>query len=506
MAYAYRARFEKDFVVDLIGYRRYGHNEGDEPAFTQPLMYRAIERHPSIRAQWAQALVERGHTTADEAEALVRACQDELQQVLETLQPEAEMLEPVPEPPPRGAARRVNTAVPADQLRELHQALLRLPTGFKPHPKLARAMERRREALSDFDRPTIDWALAEQLALASILADGTPIRLTGEDVERGTFSQRHAAFHDFETGAAFVPLQALPQAQAAFELHNSPLSEAAVVGFEYGYNVQKPERLVIWEAQYGDFINGAQVIVDEFLVSARAKWGQTPSLVLLLPHGHEGQGPDHSTGRLERFLSLAAETNLRIANCTSAAQYFHLLRRQAHLLKVDPLPLIIMTPKSLLRHPDMACSLRQLSEERWLPVMDDPVAGRHPEQVRRLIWCSGKVYFDLASSPQRAQTPEVALARVEQLYPFRPDDFQPIFDGYPDLQEVVWLQEEPANMGAWEYLRPHLEACSGGRWPVLYIGRPRNSSPAEGSSARHGANQQALVDQAFAIREGARRG
>jgi 2-oxoglutarate dehydrogenase E1 component len=501
LAYAYRARFGKDFLIDLIGYRRYGHNEGDEPAFTQPLMYRAIEQHATVRAQWAQRLVAQGQISAEAAEGLVRAHQDELQGVLETLQPEAEMVEPVPEPPPRGAARRVHTAVAAERLRKLHHALLRLPEGFNLHPKLARAMERRREALSDGDRATIDWALAEQLALASILADGTPIRLTGEDVARGTFSHRHAVFHDVQTGQTFVPLQSLPQAGAAFEVHNSPLSEAAAVGFEYGYNVQEGGRLVLWEAQYGDFINGAQVIIDEFVVSARAKWGQTPSLVLLLPHGHEGQGPDHSTGRLERFLSLAAETNLRIANCTTAGQYFHLLRRQAHLLTVDPLPLIVMTPKSLLRHPDVAASLRQLAEGRWEPVLDDPRANRNRGEVRRLIWCSGKVYYDLAASALRAETPQVAIARVEQLYPFRPDDFQSIFDGYPKLEEVVWLQEEPANMGAWEYLRPHLEGCSAGRWPVRYMGRPRNASPAEGSSARHAINQKALVEQAFALGE-----
>ncbi|MCC6190954.1 MAG: 2-oxoglutarate dehydrogenase E1 component [Anaerolineales bacterium] len=495
LAYAYRARFRKDFLIDLFGYRRYGHNEGDEPAFTQPLMYRAIEQHPTVRERWAQVLVERGQITPDQAEAEVRARMEELQSVLERLPPDTQPLEPVPEPPPRGAARRVDTAVPAEKLLALHRGLHRLPDGFTPHPKLARALERRRGALDDLDHPSIDWALAEQLALASILADGTPIRLTGEDVERGTFSQRHSVFHDARTGAAFTPLQALPQAQATFEVYNSPLSEAAAVGFEYGYNVQQPERLVMWEAQYGDFINSAQVIIDEFIVSARAKWGQTPSLVLLLPHGHEGQGPDHSTGRLERFLSLAAETNVRIANCTTSAQYFHLLRRQAHLLKADPLPLIVMTPKSLLRHPGVTSSPRQLAEGRWQPVIDDALARQRPEQVRRLVWCSGKVYFDLTGSPRR--TPAVAIARVEQLYPFRPDDFQPIFEGYPGLQEVVWLQEEPANMGAWEFLRPHLEARIAGRWPLHFLGRPRNASPAEGSSARHALNQQALVERAF---------
>jgi 2-oxoglutarate dehydrogenase E1 component len=499
LAYAYRARFHKDFLIDLIGYRRYGHNEGDEPAFTQPVMYQAIDQHPSVRALWAQTLAARGEVSADQAEALVREQMAALQREFEVLEPEAAMVEPVPTAPPRGAARRVHTAVPLDTLTSLHDALLRLPANFNLHPKLDRALGRRRTALHDPDKATVDWALAETLAYASILADGTPIRLTGEDVERGTFSQRHAVYHDARTGEIFTPLQALPQARAAFEIYNSPLSEAAAVGFEYGYNVQAPERLVVWEAQYGDFINGAQVHLDEFVMSARAKWGQTPSLTLLLPHGHEGQGPDHSSGRLERFLSLAAEINCRIVNCTTGAQYFHLLRRQAHLLTVDPLPLIIMTPKSLLRQPEAASTPRALAEGRWHSVIDDPQAAAHRESVRRLIWCSGKVYFDLSAHPQRAATPEVAIARVEQLYPFRPDDFQPIFDAYPNLEEVVWLQEEPANMGAWEFLRPHLEERIAGRWPLRYLGRDRNASPAEGSSARHAQNQRALVEAAFAL-------
>jgi 2-oxoglutarate dehydrogenase E1 component len=499
LAYAYRAQFREDFLIDLIGYRRYGHNEGDEPAFTQPVMYAAIARQPTVREQWAARLAERGGLAGAQAEALVRGQMDKLQAELESLQPEEAISEPVPEPPPRGAARQVDTAVPAERLRELHQALLALPKGFTPHPKLQKALERRRAALDQADQPSIEWAHAEQLALASILSDGTSIRLTGEDTERGTFSQRHAAFHDASNGQTFIPLQALPQARAAFEVRNSPLSEAAAVGFEYGYNVQAPERLVLWEGQYGDFIDGAQVIIDEFIASARNKWGQTPSLVLLLPHGYEGQGPDHSSGRPERFLNLAAETNLRIANCTTAAQYFHLLRRQAHLLTVDPLPLIVMTPKSLLRHPAVASSLNDLAGGHWQPLIDDVNAREHAEQVRRLIWCSGKVYFDLTASPLRAKHPEAAVARVEQLYPFWPDDYQAVFASYPNLEEVMWVQEEPENMGAWEFLRPNLEAVIAGRWPLQYVGRLRNASPAEGSSAKHALHQAALIEQAFGV-------
>ncbi|MGQ0602484.1 MAG: 2-oxoglutarate dehydrogenase E1 component [Anaerolineales bacterium] len=497
MAYAYRAQFHKDFVIDLIGYRRYGHNEGDEPAFTQPLMYKTIEQHPTVRAQWADSLAARGMIERERAERMLRERIDELQRTLEALQPEAALVEPQPEPPPAGAARRVKTAVPKARLRALNAALLQLPDGFQLNPKLERAMSRRRKALDDLDEPAIDWSTAEALALASILEDGIPIRLTGEDVERGTFSQRHSVLHDYATGVPHIPLQTLPQARAAFEVYNSPLSEFAAVGFEYGYCLQAPERLVVWEAQYGDFINGAQVIVDEFIASARAKWGQTPSLVLLLPHAYEGQGPDHSSARLERFLNLAADINLRLANPTTAAQYFHLLRRQAALLQSDPLPLIVMTPKGLLRHPHTASSPRELAESGWQPVIDDKHARKTPETITRLILCSGKVYVDLATSPQRERNTAVAIARVEQLYPFRPDEFTPVFDGYSNLREVVWVQEEPENMGAWEFLRPRLEGVLNGRWPLWYVGRPRSASPAEGSAARHAANQRKLIEKAY---------
>ena len=303
----------------------------------------------------------------------------------------------------------------------------------------------------------MDWAAAEELALASILADGISIRLTGEDVERGTFSHRHAVFHDANNGRVHVPLQALPQARAAFEIHNSPLTENAVVGFEYGYNIQEPARLVIWEAQYGDFINGAQVMIDEFLVSARGKWGLRPSLVLLLPHAHEGQGPDHASARPERFLQLAADINIRIANCTTAAQYFHLLRRQAALLQVDPLPLVVLTPKSLLRHPAVASTPRELAEGRFRMVLPDAEALGRAADVRRILVCSGKIYVDLIASEHRAARPEVAICRLEQLYPVPMRDLRAMLDAYPNADEIVWVQEEPENMGAWEFIRPHLQ-------------------------------------------------
>lgn len=497
LACAYRTEFRKDVVLDLIGYRRFGHNEGDEPSFTQPAMYDKINNHPTVRQQWAEKLVADRVVEAGEPEALVQAEMAALQEAWESLEIKEEFLEPDLEMPPPGAAARVETLLPIEQLRELNSALMTMPADFTPHAKLERAMKRRRQALEELDEPGIDWATAEDLALASILADGIPIRFTGEDVERGTFSHRHAVFHDVNTGGTHIPLQSIPQAKAAFEIHNSPLSENAAVGFEYGYNVARPDRMTFWEAQYGDFINGAQAIIDEFVVSGRAKWEQTPSLVMLLPHGHEGQGPDHSTGRPERFLQMAAETNLRLANPTTAAQYFHLLRRQAALLKEDPLPLIVMTPKSLLRHRLAASTPRELAEGRWQPVIDDAEARERAKEIRRLILCSGKVYVDLVSSEQREESPAVALVRLEQLYRFPADELQEVITGYPGLKEVVWLQEEPQNMGAWEFVRPCLEPILNGKLPLRYIGRPRRASPAEGSATWHRVNQEAIVKKAF---------
>lgn len=498
VAIAYRARFRKDFLIDLIGYRRYGHNEGDEPSFTQPLMYEKVEAHPTAREQLARQLQEKGLVSAEATQALVEEQMKLLQEKMDALQPETITLEPSLEAPPPGAAKRVQTGVPADLLRQLNEALLDPPAGFNMHRKVERGMKARRNALDDYEAATIDWATAEELALASVLVDGIAVRFTGEDAQRGTFSQRHAVWHDAETGESYVPLQHLPQARATIEIHNSPLSENATIGFEYGYDITK-SHLVIWEAQYGDFINTAQAIIDEFLVSGWAKWGQTPGLVLLLPHGYEGQGPDHSTGRLERFLNLAAELNMRIAYPGSAAQYFHLLRRQAMLLETDPLPLIVMTPKSLLRHPMSASSLKALSEGSWTRLIDDSSVKK--EEVTRLILCSGKVYVDLVSSELREAHPQIAIARLEQLYPFPHEDMVPLLDSYPALQEVVWVQEEPANMGAWVAMQPTLLEIIDGRWPLKYVGRPRRASPAEGSMNWHKVTQQAIVERAFEIEE-----
>jgi len=346
----------------------------------------------------------------------------------------------------------------------------------------------------------VDWSGAEELAYATILAEGTPIRLTGEDVQRGTFSHRHAVLHDAETGVELVPLQQLPQARGSFEIHNSPLTEAATIGFEFGYNMQEPKHLVIWEAQYGDFINGAQIILDQFVTSGRSKWGLKPSMVFLLPHGYEGQGPEHSSARPERFLQAAADINMRLVNCTTAAQYFHVLRRQAALLDKDPLPLIVLTPKSLLRHPAVSSTPQELTEGHFRSVLDDTEAVTRAKSVRRLVLCSGKVYVDLIGHERRASAKDVAVCRVEQLYPFPNVALREVLDHYPSLTEVAWVQEEPSNMGAWEFMWPRLEELLGDRCALRYIGRARNSSPSEGSSAWHQVNQKVLVELAFDLR------
>jgi 2-oxoglutarate dehydrogenase E1 component len=499
LAWEYRARFHRDFLIDLIGYRRHGHNEGDEPAFTQPLMYKKIATHPTVREQFARTLVAQGTQTPESVEVMVRSHYSVLEQAFASLKPEEDIEPPMPEPAPPGAAARAETAVPLERLRQINEGLQSAPSGFTFHKKLERARERRRSILSEPGERTIDWAAAEELALASILADGTPIRLTGEDVERGTFSHRHAVFHDAETGDTFVPLQTFPQATAAFEIHNSALSEAGVVGFEFGYNIQEPDRLVIWEAQYGDFVNGAQVIIDQFVTSGRAKWALQPSLVFLLPHGHEGQGPEHSSARPERFLQAAADINMRVVNCTTAAQYFHLLRRQAALLRRDPLPLVVLTPKSLLRHPLVASTPNELAQGRFRSVIDDMEARQRASSVRRLVLCSGKVYMDLVTSDRRQSSTQVAVCRVEQLAPFPRVALREVLDGYPSLTEVVWLQEEPENMGAWDWIRGQLEELIEERCSMRFVGRARSASPSEGSAAWHQINQRKIVEEAFTL-------
>jgi 2-oxoglutarate dehydrogenase E1 component len=499
LAVAYRTRFQHDFMIDLIGYRRWGHNEGDEPSFTQPRLYATIREHPTVRERFADELVQRGVVAASDAEALLRAGLDEFQRIREQVLahsnghdrkktpqvPSERLSAPVP-------AEMAVRPVPLDLLQTLNTALTQVPDGFNVNAKLQRNLLRRRSALTG-DEPAIDWGHAESLAFAVILRDGVPIRLTGQDVVRGTFSQRHLTFYDVQTGGGHTPLQNL-EGSGAFEVRNSPLSEAAAVGFEYGYAVQAPGTLVLWEAQYGDFVNGAQVIVDEFVVSGQSKWGLESGLVLLLPHGWEGQGPDHSTGRLERFLELAAENNVRIANCTTAGQYFHLLRRQAASLHVDARPLVVFTPKSLLRHPLAATRANELADGSFHPVLDDARAAQNPDRVRRLVLCSGKVWADVEGSPLSSQNTRTAMIRVEQLYPFPAEELQRLIASYQDANEIIWLQEEPRNMGAWTFVQPRLEALIGDGRTLRYLGRPERASPAEGWADEHAANQRRLVE------------
>ena len=501
LAFAYRATFKRDVLIDLVGYRRYGHNEGDEPAFTQPVMYQKIAAHPTVRELWARALDSRGVLAAAAAAQRLQSTLDTLQAKYDALDPEKHYIEPTPEVAAPGTASQVKTGVALKRLQALNDALLTTPDTFTVHRKLERTRDKRRQAFAAPAERSLDWAAAEELAMASILEDGTPIRLTGEDVGRGTFSHRHAILSDANDGHEHVPLQQLPQARASFEIHNSPLSENAAIGFEYGYNVQAPERLVVWEAQYGDFINGAQTMLDEFVLSARAKWGQEPSMVFLLPHAHEGQGPDHASARPERFLQLAADINMRVANCTTAAQYFHLLRRQAALLTSDPLPLVILSPKSLLRHPFVASSPNDFANGKWMPVIDDPQLGTDDvgaKRVSRVVFCSGKVAVDLLVHPKRAEHLDVAVCRVEQLYPVPDAAIRETLARYTDAEEVVWVQEEPENMGAWEFIRTPLQSVIGDM-PLQVIARPRSSSPAEGSAARHSQNQDRLMAQVWTV-------
>ncbi|MDW7981837.1 MAG: 2-oxoglutarate dehydrogenase E1 component [Thermomicrobium sp.] len=496
LAFAYRQRFHKDVLIDLIGYRRWGHNEGDEPTFTQPVMYRRIAHHPTVRERWAKQLLEEGLVTDEEVRALEQRFLTELQAIRERLLSQQAAPEPSHGPPTNGRrSLTVATGVPLVRLKELNRQAHALPAGFTLNPKLRRQLQRRLELVEREE--ALDWAHAELLAFASLLADGIPIRLTGQDTIRGTFSQRHIAFYDFETGERVIPLQHMPASRASFAVYNSPLSEAGPLGFEYGYSVQAPETLVLWEAQFGDFANVAQVVIDQFIVSGWAKWQQRSALVLLLPHGYEGQGPEHSSARLERFLQLAAEDNVRIANCTTAAQYFHLLRRQGVLLTHDPRPLIVMTPKSLLRHPKAMSPLRELADGSFRPVLDDPTASERRNEITRVIFCSGKVYVDLVTSPAASEARHVAIVRVEELYPFPEEEVAAILACYPNARDVVWLQEEPKNMGAWSFVQPRLQSLLGDR-TLRYIGRPERASPAEGLAEMHDQEQLRIVTEAFA--------
>ncbi len=503
LAHAYRQRFARDFMIDLIGYRRFGHNEMDDPSFTQPLMYEKIAAHPRVSELYGKQLQEAGVVAKEQMDAMARQCREEL----EAAHSASEGQEKDGKGRERGGKTAAQptaeeeisaTQVARERLRELYDSSRELPAGFALYPKLARILDRRAGAFDPEGK--VDWAFAEWLAFASILADGIPVRLTGQDSERGTFSQRHLVWHDTATGESFCPLQAVDGANASFAVYNSPLSEASVLGFEYGYSVQAPETLVIWEAQYGDFANAAQVIIDQFLSSGGAKWRQDCGLVLLLPHGYEGQGPEHSSARLERFLSLSAERNWTVAYPTEAGQYFHLLRRQAIMLSRPPRPLVVMAPKSLLRHAQSASPLCALTDGRFEPVLDGSVPAGEEARVTRLILCSGRIAFDLLQARAAAGSAvqsETAVIRLEQLYPFPENGLDAAIAGYSGAAKIVWLQEEPENMGAWPYMRDALAKMPRLPAPVTCVCRPALPSPAEGMPDMHQEMQRRLLQSAL---------
>jgi len=497
LAMLYRDKFHGDVVIDVVGYRRWGHNEGDEPAYTQPVMYERIKQTPPARQRYAEQLAREGVVDAAQAAAEAEQVYQRLTDVQQSLKAHLREAGAGEEPQRISAAQTAlsepDTNVSAPLLTTLNEQLLLVPDGFTIIPKLQKQLERRRPALTEGQ---IEWAHAEALAFASLLAEGTAIRLTGQDTERGTFSQRHLVLHDARDGRRYAPIQNLPGARAPFELHNSPLSEFACLGFEYGYAAAAPETLVLWEAQYGDFTNGGEVIIDQFIIAGLAKWGQTSRLTLLLPHGYEGQGPEHSSARIERFLALGADGNIRIANCTTPAQYFHLLRRQARHAELRPL--VLFTPKSLLRLPQASSRLEDLATGRFQPVLDDRTVTTR-DAVRRLILCSGKVYYDLTLAPARAQAQHVAIARVELLYPFPREELATLIRGYPGLREIVWVQEEPRNMGPQKFMLPQLRELVGPEVTVRDIGRPERSSPAEGYPAAHQAEQARIVATALSV-------
>jgi 2-oxoglutarate dehydrogenase E1 component len=496
----FRQRFGKDVVIDLVCFRKYGHNELDEPTFTQPMMYRKIAAHPGTPAIYARGLAERHGFRSDELEAVRK----EVNEILDLALSYARDFRPRQEVfsfgdawsglGPATADRTAVTAVPRERLERIAERAARLPAGFHPHPKVQKQYEQRLEMVRR--GKGIDWGCAEMLAYGSLLLEGTAVRLSGQDSGRGTFSHRHAVLHDQETGEQHVPLNAIAgegETQATFEVIDSMLSEAAVVGFEYGYSSAAPHILTIWEAQFGDFANGAQVIIDTFVAAGESKWQRANGLVMLLPHGYEGQGPEHSSARLERFLQLCGDDNMQVVNPTTAAQYFHLVRRQ--MLRPFRKPLVVMSPKSLLRAQAASSTIEDLAEGTFQPVLADPVS-LDPDGVTTIALCSGKVFYDLAKAREDRADLRVAAIRVEELYPFPAGQIAEALAAYPGARDVVWVQEEPVNMGAWWYVSQHLPARLGNR-TLRYAGRDEAASPASGSYRLHGKEQAALLGAVF---------
>ncbi len=500
LALDFRREFQRDVVIDMYCYRRRGHNEGDEPALTQPVMYRTIEQSDPVRENYLDRLLLLGEITVEEAEQIA----DERRALLEQELALARSHEyaPLVEVPVGVWAGFVGahqdevdqpaTGVENDRLSALLAAQTTMPADFHPHPKIERWLNLRSEMA--VGKRNLDWSAGEALAFATLAVDGCRVRLTGQDSERGTFSQRHAVLHDHLDGRTYTPLQHLAREQAPVEICNSPLSEAGVLGFEYGYSLDCPDGLIMWEAQYGDFCNAAQVIIDQFIVSAEDKWRRLSGIVLLLPHGLEGQGPEHSSARLERFLALAAEDNIQVVSPTTPAQYFHCLRRQA--LRHWRKPLIVMTPKSLLRHPAAVSPLADLAGKTFCEILPDDGTAE-PEKISRVLLCNGKVYYDLVRRRDELHRHDVAVVRIEQLYPFPTEALQGALAAYADGTPAVWVQEEAENMGAWRFLRVRLGEMLFGRLPFAGVSRPASASPATGSASSHKLEQEKLLNEAF---------
>jgi multifunctional 2-oxoglutarate metabolism enzyme len=492
LAFAFRQRFRKDVVVDMLCYRRHGHNEGDDPSYTQPIMYAAIDKRRSVRKVYTEELVNRGDLTVEEAEQALDDFRERLEKSLEETRESAKEVDPedLAAPEPRGVLPAVETGVERARLQQIVEAVTTWPSSFSCHPKLAKQLEKRRDLL---DRDSVDWAMGESLAFGSLLLEGVPVRLSGQDSRRGTFSQRHSVLIDHERGVEHIPLNTVGDPQAPFMVFDSPLSEFAVMGFEYGYSVSRKDALVLWEAQFGDFVNGGQVIIDQFLVAAEDKWGQTSGLVLLLPHGYEGQGPEHSSGRIERFLTLAAGDNIQVAQPTTAAQYFHLLRRQMH--RDVRKPLIVFTPKGLLRSRAAASAASAFTSGTFREVLPEP-GGPDAEDVRRVLLCSGRLAHDLVAERDQLDAP-ATVVRVEQLYPWPAEAIAETLEAHPNAGEVFWVQDEPANMGAWPFMQGRLHQLLPEDRTLRSVSRPESGSPATGSATMHEQQQERLLEEAF---------
>ncbi len=508
LAFEYRQRFHRDVFIDMVCYRKHGHNEGDDASYTQPIMARLIQAHTPAPTAYAAKLTREGVVTPDEVAGWQEAQKKRLYEIYDQTvkqKEQYELLEMSPVAPEAMPADLPPTAVDRALIGRILDGITAFPADFKLHPKLERVVERRHEARNG--GPLIDWALAETLAFGSLVLEGTPVRLSGQDSGRGTFSQRHAEYHDAETGRVYTPLQHLAPNQASFEVYNSPLSEYGVVGFEFGYSMADPFALVLWEAQYGDFSNGAQIIIDQFLSSAESKWGQPSGMVMLLPHGQEGGGPEHSSARLERYLQLCADKNMQVAYCTEPAQYFHLLRRQMRggadrrgLRK----PLIVMTPKSLLRHAKVVSTIDDLASGAFRPVLDDRTVA-DPAAIKRILVCTGKIYYELLTAREARKAADVAIVRLEQLYPFPEAEFAAVLKRYANATNVIWAQEEPRNMGAWAFARGYITPMLSMRHVIGYAGRPESASTAPGLLKQHVREQADLLEQAFAPATVARR-